>query len=74
LSSAGQVVAGKRIVIPVYNAAGLAPTKVASLPDKTSNLPKMRLMEGAKPAAAAKAEPEGAHPPRPDRQGDAAEA
>jgi len=38
-------------VIPVYNAAGLAPTRVASLPDKGSDLPKLRLAEGAKPAA-----------------------
>lgn len=61
LSSANQVGPGKRIVIPVYNAAGLAPTKVASLPDKSSDLPKFRLAEGAKPAGRAepaqKAEP-----------------
>lgn len=55
LSNAGQVVPGRRLVIPVYNAAGLAPTKVASLPGASADLPKFRLAEGAKPVAKAEA-------------------
>jgi murein DD-endopeptidase MepM/ murein hydrolase activator NlpD len=46
LSSASQVTAGRQIVIPVYNAAGLAPVASAKQPEQ----PKIRLVETSKPA------------------------
>jgi murein DD-endopeptidase MepM/ murein hydrolase activator NlpD len=50
--AAAQVTAGRRIVIPVYNAAGAAQrTRVASLEPVVSVRPAAKLTEAAKPAA-----------------------